>query len=232
MRTAARNGAKMKEKAIVSWSGGKDSALALYETYHDYEIAGLLTTVTEGYDRISMHGVRTSLLDRQARSLGYRLEKVIIAPICTNDEYETKMRSALERWRQAGVTSVICGDIFLEDVRRYREEKLFTSGLKGVFPLWKRDTTELANQFITLGFQAVLCCVDTSVLDQAFAGRLYDRELLAELPPSIDPCGENGEFHSFVFGGPNMAKRIAYTTGERILRENRFYYCDLVPDEV
>jgi uncharacterized protein (TIGR00290 family) len=222
----------MKEKAIASWSGGKDSALALYETQKHYDIVALLTTVTEGYDRISMHGVRTSLLERQAESLGYALQKVIISPTCSNDEYEAKMRVALERYRNACVTSVICGDIFLEDVRRYREEKLFTVGLKGVFPLWKRDTTKMAHQFIKLGFQAVLCCVDTNVLGEDFAGRLYDENLLTELPPGVDPCGENGEFHSFVFDGPNMKKPVDCGTGERVLRENRFCYCDLVPRQI
>lgn len=178
----------MREKAIVSWSGGKDSALALYEMQQDYEIVTLLTTVTEQFDRVSMHGVRTSLVERQAESLGYALEKVLISQTCSNEEYEIKMRSVLERYRQAGVSSVIGGDIFLEDVRRYREEKLFTVGLKGVFPLWKRNTSELAHRFLTLGFQAILCCVDTSVLDQDFAGRLYDPETLARLPPRVDPC--------------------------------------------
>jgi uncharacterized protein (TIGR00290 family) len=221
----------MREKAIVSWSGGKDSALALYEMQKDCEIVALLTTVTQGYDRISVHGVRTSLLERQARSLGLALEKVIISPTCSNEEYEIKMRTALEKYRQAGVTSVICGDIFLEDVRRYREEKLFTVGLKGVFPLWKRDTTELAHRFLALGFQAILCCVDTSVLDQEFAGRLYDPEMLARLPPGVDACGENGEFHSFVFGSPNMATGVKYGVGERILRDNRYCYCDLLPGD-
>jgi uncharacterized protein (TIGR00290 family) len=225
-------GVGMKEKAIISWSGGKDSALALLETQADFEIVALLTTVTEGYDRISMHGVRTSLLERQAHSLNCALDKVVISPTCSNDEYETKMRAALDKYRKAGVLSVICGDIFLEDVRRYRKEKLFTAGLKGVFPLWKRDTTELAHRFITLGFQAILCCVDTNVLDQAFAGRLYDREMLAQLPPNIDPCGENGEFHSFVFDGPNLANRVECHVGECVLRDKRFCYCDLLPGKV
>jgi uncharacterized protein (TIGR00290 family) len=219
----------MKEKAIVSWSGGKDSALALYDAQKDFEIVALLTTVTEVYDRISVHGVRTSLLERQAHSLNCDLEKVNISPTCSNDEYEIKMRAALDGYRKAGVFSVICGDIFLEDVRRYREERLFTAGLKGVFPLWKRDTTELARRFMTLGFKAILCCVDTCVLDQEFAGRLYDQETLARLPPGVDPCGENGEYHSFVFDGPNMAHPVEYRVGERVLRDNRFCYCDLLP---
>lgn len=219
----------MKEKAIVSWSGGKDSALALYDAQRDFEIVALLTTVTEVYDRISVHGVRTSLLECQAQALNCDLEKVNISPTCSNEEYETKMRAALDGYRKAGVFFVICGDIFLEDVRRYREEKLFTAGLKGVFPLWKRDTTELAHRFMTLGFKAILCCVDTSVLDQEFAGQPFDQETLARLPPTVDACGENGEFHSFVFDGPNMAKQVEYRVGERVLRDNRFCYCDLIP---
>lgn len=221
----------MKEKAIVSWSGGKDSALALLEAQWDYEIVALLTTVTEVYDRISVHGVRISLLEQQARSLNCALDKVVISPACSNDEYEARMRAGLDKYRKAGVLSVVCGDIFLEDVRRYREERLFTDGLKGVFPLWGRDTTEMAHHFITLGFRAVLCCVDTTVLAADFAGRLYDRETLAQLPPTVDPCGENGEFHSFVFDGPNMASRVGHRVGERVLRDNRFCFCDLLPEE-
>jgi uncharacterized protein (TIGR00290 family) len=218
----------MREKAIVSWSGGKDSALALFETQQDFEIVALLTTVTEGYDRISVHGVRTSLLDQQTQSLGYALDKVTISQTCSNEEYETKMKSALEKYQSAGVSSVICGDIFLEDVRRYREERLFTRGLHGVFPLWKRDTNSLAARFVECGFRAMVCCVDAKVLGECFAGRLYDSSFLSELPAGVDPCGENGEFHSFVFDGPNMAMPVELTTGVRILRENRFCFCELL----
>jgi uncharacterized protein (TIGR00290 family) len=219
----------MKEKAIVSWSGGKDSSLALYEAKDEYEVLALLTTVVGEYDRVSMHGVRTSLLELQARSLGYPLEKVCVGPACSNDEYERAMRTAVEKFRHAGVSVVICGDIFLEDVRRYREERLFTVGLRGVFPLWKQNTTELANRFIHLGFRAVLCCVDTHALGPEFSGRRLDHPLLAELPPSVDPCGENGEFHSFVFDGPIFAEPVGYRLGESVLRDNRFCFCDLLP---
>ena len=221
----------MRQKAIVSWSGGKDSALALYHARQEYDIVAMLTTVTEGYDRISVHGVRSCLLEQQANALGYPVEKVVIGQVCTNDEYETKMRAALEQHRQAGVSAVICGDIFLEDVRRYREAKLFTVGLKGVFPLWHRPSMELAREFLALGFQGILCCVDTLVLDGRFAGRLYDERLLGELPPSVDPCGENGEFHTFVFDGPNFKDPVPCTAGELLLRDNRFQYCDLLPWE-
>jgi uncharacterized protein (TIGR00290 family) len=219
----------MREKAIVSWSGGKDSALALYEVAAEYDIAGLLTTVTTRYDRISMHGVRTRLLEQQAAALGYPLEPVLIPPRCGNEEYESRMRAALARWRASGVSRVICGDIFLEDVRRYREERLLRDGLAGVFPLWQRDSRELAHHFIHLGFRAVLCCVDTHVLDGGFAGRIYDESLLADLPAKVDPCGENGEFHTFVFAGPNFAQAVPYTLGEFTLRDERFGYRDLLP---
>jgi diphthamide synthase (EF-2-diphthine--ammonia ligase) len=140
------------------------------------------------------------------------------------------MRRALEEYRKAGVSTVIFGDIFLQDVRRYREERLLR-GQKGIFPLWKQDTTDLAQRFLALGFRAILCCVDTTVLDRAFAGRNYDRELLAQLPPGVDPCGENGEFHSFVFDGPILAKPVECRTGERILQDERFCYCDLLPSD-
>lgn len=219
----------MREKAIVLWSGGKDSALALYEVAAEYDIAGLVTTVTSGYDRISMHGVRTSLLEHQAVALGYPLEQVHIPPKCRNEEYEDCMRAALARWRATGVAHVICGDIFLEDVRRYREERLLRDGLMGVFPLWQRDSWELAHRFLHLGFRAVLCCVDTHILDGSFAGRLYDKTLLADLPAMADPCGENGEFHTFVFDGPNFAGPVPYILGEYTLRDERFGYRDLLP---
>lgn len=220
----------MRERAIVSWSGGKDSALALYEAAHEYDILALLTTVTSGYERISMHGVRTALLEQQAAALNYPLDKVFIPPRCTNEEYESQMGAALDRYRTAGVSRVICGDIFLEDVRRYREERLLGNGLTGVFPLWRRDSRELAYRFIDLGFRAVLCCIDTHVLEERFAGRIYDKDLLTEFPATIDPCGENGEFHTFVFAGPNFARPVPYTLGEYTLRERRFGYRDLVPE--
>jgi uncharacterized protein (TIGR00290 family) len=219
----------MREKAIVSWSGGKDSALALYEVAAEYEVVALLTTVTSGYDRISMHGVRTRLLEEQAAALNYPLDPVLIPRRCTNDEYEDRMHASLARHRAAGVSRVICGDIFLQDVRRYREERLLGEGLTGVFPLWKRDSRELAHRFIELGFRAVLCCIDTQVLDEGFAGRVYDEGLLAELPATVDPCGENGEFHTFVFAGPNFAQPVPYTLGEYVLCEERFGYRDLRP---
>ena len=221
------------EKIILAWSGGKDSAMALYELMKSgrYEISALLTTVTADYERISMHGVRNVLLERQAESLGLLVEKVHITKNAGNEEYEAKMKEKLLRYRDLGVSSVGFGDIFLEDLRQYREQNLSKIGMKGIFPLWKRDTTQLAHEFIDLGFKAVISCVDSKALDQNFAGREFDRQFLIDLPSTVDPCGENGEFHSFVYDGPIFKKEITYERGEVVLRDNRFYYCDLVPTD-
>ncbi len=218
----------MAEKAIVLWSGGKDSCLALYEARQHFDVVALVTTVTQEYDRISMHGVRTALLDEQGQALGLPIQKVFIPPLCPNTLYEERMHAALEQFVQRGVRTAICGDLFLEDIRRYREEKLTQAGLKPIFPVWGTNTTELARRFLRLGFRAVLCCIDGQVLDSSFAGRFYDEALLADLPPGIDPCGENGEFHTFVFEGPLFARPISLRLGERVLRDGRFWYCDLI----
>lgn len=221
----------MTNKIILSWSGGKDAALALYELQRSrqYEVAGLLTTVTEEYDRISMHGVRRSLLERQAQSLGLPLEIVLISSNTSDEEYDRKMEEVLEKHLAAGVCCVAFGDVFLEDVRQYREDNLQRIGMKGLFPIWKRDTAKLAQRFIDLGFEAIITCVDSEALDRAFVGRVFDAQFLADLPPGVDPCGENGEFHSFVYGGPMFRERIAHRKGEVVLRDERFWYCDLLP---
>ena len=221
----------MKEKVILSWSGGKDSALALYELEktESYEITALLTTVTQGYDRISMHGVQRILLERQAECLGFPLEKVFISKDSSNKDYESKMREVLEKYVHDGVSCVVFGDIFLENIRKYREENLSKIGMKGIFPIWKRDSGELAHTFIDLGFAAVITCVDSDVLDKTFIGKAFDESFLSKLPSTVDPCGENGEFHSFVYDGPIFREPILHTKGEVVLRENRFYYCDLTP---
>jgi uncharacterized protein (TIGR00290 family) len=219
-----------KEKVLFTWSGGKDSALALYEMQQgrEYEIVALLTTVTAGYDRISMHGVRRVLLQRQAESLGLPLEEVLISQRASNEEYESQMRQVLEKYVAADVRCVAFGDIYLEDLRVYREQNLARIGMRAVFPLWKRDTQELMCTFIDLGFKAVTVCVDTQALDECFAGRELDDQFLRELPTTVDPCGENGEYHSFVYDGPIFRRRVNWVKGETVLRENRFCYCDLV----
>lgn len=221
----------MTEKVLLNWSGGKDSALTLHELSVDggYEVAALLTTVTEDYDRISIHGVRRSLLEKQAQSLSLPLEIVSITKNATNEEYEAKMRETLTRYKNQGVLSAVFGDIFLEDIREYREKNLSQVGMKAVFPIWHRDTSELARNFITLGFKAVVTCVDSHALDGSFVEREYDERFLADLPSSVDPCGENGEFHSFVYDGPIFRERISHTRGEVVLRDERFYFCDLLP---
>ena len=219
-----------KEKVIIAWSGGKDSSMALYTIRQNpqYEIMALLTTVSEAYDRISMHGVRRSLLERQAEALGLPLEIVRIAASATNEEYESRMREALTKYQAQGVTAVVFGDIFLEDLRRYREEKLKEVGLAGIFPLWRRDTVGLAREFIALGFKARITCVDSNALDQGFVGRDFDAQFLADIPAQVDPCGENGEFHSFTYAAPIFRESVACQRGEVVFRENRFYFCDLV----
>jgi uncharacterized protein (TIGR00290 family) len=216
------------EKILLSWSGGKDSAMSLYEIQErqDYEIAALLTTVTEGYDRISMHGVRRELLERQADSLGLPLEKIYIPKKATNGEYESRMRAVLERHLKEGIDSVAFGDIFLEDLRQYREKNLAQIGMKGLFPIWRRDSAELARSFIGLGFKAVVVCLDSKALGRSFAGKVINQEFLGSLPPRVDPCGENGEFHSFVFDGPIFREKVRYSVGEVILRDS-FWFCDL-----
>lgn len=219
----------MKEPIILSWSGGKDSSLAFYELLkqESYDIT-LLTTITDKYQRVSMHGVRETLLEKQAESLGCYLEKVYITPQCTNDEYEKKMEELMNRYKRLGVTKVAFGDIFLEDVRKYREQNLEKVGMEAIFPLWGRDTREIAQTFIDLGFKSIITCVDTKVLDGAFAGRIYDKQFLAVLPQTADPCGENGEFHSFTFDGPIFKDKITFSVGEKVLRDERFMFCDLV----
>jgi uncharacterized protein (TIGR00290 family) len=193
----------------------------------EYNVLSLLTTLTEGYDRISMHGVRRELLEQQAAAIGVPLTKMFIPKKCSNENYEKLMAAEMEKWKDRGVSAVVFADIFLEDLRQYREDKLAQAGMEALFPLWKRPTRELARQFIALGFKSIITCVDSKALDRKFAGRLFDREFLAELPPGVDPCGENGEFHSFVFNGPIFNSPVKFEPGEVVLRENRFYYCDL-----
>lgn len=221
-------------RTLLSWSGGKDSALALQALRADpaVQVEALLTTLTDTYDRVSMHGVRRALLDAQAAALGLAVECVRVAPGCTNADYEAAFGGALAAWSGRGGAAVAFGDLFLTDVRAYRERLVaeHAPGVAARFPLWGVDTAELARRFVADGFRAVLVCVDPRQIDPAFCGREYDATLLDELPPGADPCGENGEFHTFVYGGPGFARPVAVARGEVVAREG-FVFCDLVAAE-
>jgi len=224
-----------REPVVLSWSGGKDSALALAALRADpsYEVVALLTSITQGYDRVSIHGVRRALVEAQAAMLGLPLHEVVLQPSSSNEAYEAAFVDALERVRaeHADVRLLAFGDLFLADVREYRERLVHAAGHRAVFPLWSRDTAMLAREFITAGFRATLVCVDTQQLPTSFAGRDFDADLLDDLPPTADPCGEKGEFHTFVSAGPIFAAPIAIDVGEVVLRDERFAFCDLLPAE-
>jgi uncharacterized protein (TIGR00290 family) len=217
----------------LSWSGGKDSALALRALRDERgeEPVALLTTVTEDYGRVSMHRVRRELLLAQAEAAGVPLVEVGIPAACTNEVYEERMAAALAAPPLAGVRTMAFADLFLADIRAYREEKLAGAGWGASFPLWGRDTRALAREFIDAGFEAVLVCVDPSQLDASFVGRSFDLALLADLPPGVDPCGENGEFHTFVHAGPIFDRRIPIEQGQAVMRDG-FAFQDLVPAAV
>ena len=219
----------MAEPVLMCWSGGKDSAMALAEALRDpsLQVAALLTTVTEGYDRISMHGVRRSLLVKQAKALGLPLEEVRIPIKASNAMYEDAMRTLLVRYRAQGILRVIFGDLFLEDIRQYRETRLAPLGMQGLFPLWLKDTAALAKYFIHKGFRAILVCVDPKQLDASFCGREFDEALLRDLPAQVDPCGERGEFHTFVYDGPIFHEPLAVQRGDIVERDG-FWFCDLL----
>jgi uncharacterized protein (TIGR00290 family) len=213
---------------VLSWSGGKDSALALWALRREERVepVALLTTLTEEYARISMHGVRRELLEAQAGAAGLPLVEVGIPAACSNDVYEQRMAQTLASTELAGVDAVAFGDLFLTDVRAYREERLGRVGKRAVFPVWGRDTERLARTFIQAGFEAVLVCVDPRRLDPSFAGRRYDEALLGDLPAGVDPCGENGEFHTFVNAGPIFARPIPHEIGDVVERDG-FAFCDV-----
>ena len=212
----------------LAWSGGKDSALALLALRrHGVEVAALLTTFTEGYDRVSMHGVRRELLRRQAEATGVPLAEVTIPPDCVNAVYEERMAAAFAAPPLDGIGAMASGDLFLEDVRAYREQRLADAGKEALFPLWGRDTRALAREFVNEGFEAVVCCLDPRKLDPSFAGRPYDANFLADLPDDVDPCGERGEFHTFVHAGPVLSEPVRMTAGDVIERDG-FVFCDLV----
>jgi uncharacterized protein (TIGR00290 family) len=217
-------------RTLLSWSGGKDSCLALWELRRagDWQIETLLTTVTRDYDRISMHGVRCELLQRQAEALGLPLQQVQIPKGASNAEYEAQMGQALARHRSQGVAHIAFGDLFLEEIRAYRERLLAANGMQGVYPVWGRDTHQLIREFIALGFRTVVVCVDPAKLDPSFVGRTIDERFLEELPAGVDPCGENGEFHTFVFDGPLFSEPVRFSLGEVVCRDS-FWFCDLLP---
>src|SRR5947209_1944017 len=219
------------EPILFCWSGGKDSAMALHALLQreQFRVTALLTTVTEGYERISMHGVRRELLQRQAESIGLPLHEVRIPPECVNPMYEARMEEALRHFYGQSVRRVAFGDIFLEDLRAYREKNLARIGMTALFPIWKRDTRELIRLFHDQHFRAIAACIDSKVLDPTFAGRELDESFFRDLPPNADPCGENGEFHTFVFDGPIFQSPIAIRTGAVVNRDG-FVYCDLLPE--
>jgi len=218
----------MRPRALVAWSTGKDSAFALHAAREsgEVEVVGLLTTLTSGYGRVSMHGVREEVLDRQAAALGLPCRKVWIEPSCVNADYERAMGEAMAAARAGGITRVVFGDLFLADVRAYRERQLEGSGLAPVFPLWGSDTPALAARMVAAGLEATLVCVDPRRVPASFAGRSFDAALLADLPEGVDPCGENGEFHTCVTGGPMFREPVGVAPGEVVERDG-FVFADV-----
>ncbi|MCA6069257.1 diphthine--ammonia ligase [Chryseobacterium sp. RG1] len=234
----------MKPKAIFNWSSGKDSALALYKTLQEdqFEITSLLTSINKEFQRISMHGVHVSLLEKQAESLGFPLIKMELPKEPTMEEYREIMSKTMNTIQSQGVTHSIFGDIFLEDLRKYREDQLQSIGMEGVFPLWKIKTTDLIHEFLDLGFKTIVTCVNETYLDKSFAGRIIDKDFINDLPENVDPCGENGEFHTFTFDGPVFKNPVQFEMGETVKKtypkpktddheENGdyvFWFCDLL----
>ncbi len=222
------------KRVLLSWSSGKDSAWALHvlRQRSDVELVGLLTTFNEAADRVAMHGVRRSLVQAQSAAAGLPLWFIQLPWPCSNEIYESRMRDAIDRARKSGVTHFAFGDLFLEDVRDYRVRQLAGTGIEPLFPIWsnERETPQLARQMLASGLSAVLTCVDPKQLDPKFIGRRFDEDLLAELPPTVDPCGERGEFHTFCCAGPMFDKPIAITVGESSLRDG-FWFADVVPTE-
>jgi uncharacterized protein (TIGR00290 family) len=221
-----------RAKALISWSSGKDSAFALYEVRRagEFEVVGALTTVTETFGRVSIHGVRQEILCAQLDAAGLASTIVPIPYPCPNEIYEARISAAVAQAVRDGVTHIIFGDLFLEDIRAYREQKLAGTGITPVFPLWRRPTLQLAQEMIASGLEATIATVDLKKLSANFAGRKFDAQLLADLSGGVDPCGENGEFHSCVVAGPMFSRRLAVTPGERVERDG-YAYCDLVMEE-
>jgi uncharacterized protein (TIGR00290 family) len=233
------NSIPMKEKVIFNWSGGKDSALALYKMLRseEFDIAWLLTSISSLYQRVSMHGVRVALLEAQAEQIGIPLVKMETPEMPTMENYEREMKQMLRVLKNQGATAAAYGDIFLEDLRKYREEMLAEINLKSLFPIWKNSSRDLLEEFLDLGFKTIVVCVNEKVLDKSFAGRVIDSQFLKDLPRNVDPCGENGEFHTFVYDGPIFSSPIKFHIGEVVRRQYEtttadtgFWYCDLLMD--
>jgi uncharacterized protein (TIGR00290 family) len=218
----------MKEPLVISWSGGKDSARALYEILQrdEFEVLALLTTVTDIYDQISMHGVPRVLLEAQAASLRLPLEVMRMRKGAPNAEYESTLLETLSKYGQRGVSRVLFGDLYLEDIRQYRQSVLSRIGMTGLYPLWQRDTAQLARELIALGFRTIVTCVDPRALPESFAGKELDEDFLRSLPSGVDPCGENGEFHTFVFDGPIFNEPVRFDVG-RVESRDSFYFCEI-----
>jgi len=228
-RVRSKLGIAMK-RILLSWSSGKDSAWSLHvlRQRREYEISGLLTTFNETADRVAMHAVRRELVERQASAAGLPLWNVPLAWPCSNDQYELLMAETWAKAVAAGIEGIAFGDLFLEDVRAYRERQMKDTGLQPIFPLWGKPTRDLAKAMIASGMRAKLTCVDTEKLDASFAGREFDENLLAALPDGVDPCGENGEFHSFVYAGPMLSIDVPVSVGENVVRD-QFVFADLSP---
>jgi uncharacterized protein (TIGR00290 family) len=219
----------MKERVLLSWSSGKDSAWALHEirSADEVEVVGLLTTVTEPFDRVSMHGVRRQILQAQAAAAGLPLTEVMIPSPCPNEIYEARMVSAMDVAREDGIRTVAFGDLFLEDIRAYREANLAKVSMTAIFPLWQKPTPDLAAAMVGGGLRAIIVCVDPRQLDASFAGRFYDASFLNDLPDDVDPCGENGEFHTLAFGGPMFDAELPVTVGDIVTRDG-FVFADVL----
>jgi uncharacterized protein (TIGR00290 family) len=228
MPVLLRSGESAMERILLSWSSGKDSAWSLYVLRQrgDYEVAGLLTTFNEAAGRVAMHAVRRELVERQASAAGLPLWAVPLPWPCSNEQYESLMAETCAKAAAAGIEGIAFGDLFLEDVRAYREKQMRNTGLQPIFPLWGQPTGELAKQMIASGMRAKLTCVDTQKLDASFVGREFDENLLAALPDGVDPCGENGEFHSFVYAGPMLNVEIPVSVGKSVVRD-QFVFADL-----
>jgi len=222
-----------KTKILLSWSSGKDSAWALHllRRQSQYEIAGLVTTFNRAFDRVAMHSTRRALVEMQAKAAGLPLFPIPLPWPCSNQEYEEIMKVFCAQVVAQGVTAMAFGDLFLADIRTYRERQLQNTGLQPLFPVWQIPTDTLARDMIDAGLRAKLVCVDPKKLSPEFAGRDFDRQLLADLPVGVDPCGENGEFHSFVYGGPMFDREIPVVAGERVERDG-FWFCDVLPNQL